>query len=169
MARPTIFSEEITSIVCDRLASGESLRSICRDEDMPAITTIMRWLITKEPQFIEFRQQYEIAREIQAETLADELLDIADDGTNDWVERFDKDGGDSTYTLNGEHVQRSRLRVDTRKWYLSKVLPKFADKQHIDHTTKGDKIGDKIDLSKYTDEELRTLAELQRKGRVSEA
>jgi hypothetical protein len=46
---------------------------------------------------------------------------------------------------------------------------RMLNQSYIDHTTKGDKIGDKIDLSKYTDEELRTLAELQRKGRVSEA
>ena len=55
--------------------------------------------------------------------MADETLEISDDGTNDWMK--DNEG----YKVNGEHVARSRLRVDTRKWLLSKALPKiFGDK-----------------------------------------
>jgi hypothetical protein len=53
------------------------------------------------------------------DTMAEQLLEIADDGTNDFV--ADKHGGT---TLNMEHINRSRLRVDTRKWYLSKLAPK---------------------------------------------
>jgi hypothetical protein len=93
---------------------------------MPAKSTVMLWLVDGEHQ--RFSDQYAKARHIQAETLADELFDIADDGTNDWMKRHGKDGEES-YILNGEAVARSRLRVDTRKWFLSKVLPKFADKQ----------------------------------------
>ena len=60
--------------------------------------------------------------------MADELLEVADDGRNDWMERQDDNGGTS-WQANGEHIQRSRLRVDTRKWMLSKALPKvFGDK-----------------------------------------
>ena len=59
--------------------------------------------------------------------MADEMLEIADDGSNDWMLR--KDGDKEFYVLNGEHVQRSRLRLDTRKWLLSKALPKvYGDK-----------------------------------------
>lgn len=64
---------------------------------------------------------------------ADELLDIADDGTNDWMLRND-DGENVSYSLNGEHVQRSRLRVDTRKWLLSKLIPAYAEKRINEHT-----------------------------------
>jgi hypothetical protein len=71
------------------------------------------------------------AREIQAHTLADELLEISDDGSNDWMERKGKDerGG---WELNGENIQRSRVRIDTRKWLLSKMLPKvYGDKTEV--------------------------------------
>jgi hypothetical protein len=61
--------------------------------------------------------------------MADEMLEVADDGTNDWMLRRGSDEEDDLYQLNGEHLQRSRLRVDTRKWLLSKALPKvYGDK-----------------------------------------
>jgi hypothetical protein len=53
----------------------------------------------------------------------EELLEIADDGSNDWTIRTNK-SGDEYEVANTEVVQRSRLRIDVRKWYLSKVLPK---------------------------------------------
>lgn len=65
--------------------------------------------------------------------MADELLEIADDGTNDWMERIDGDGAGVGWVLNGEHVQRSRVRIDTRKWLLSKMAPKrYGDKQSFE-------------------------------------
>jgi len=66
--------------------------------------------------------------------MADELLEVADDGKNDWMERQGEDD-QKLYVLNGEHVQRSRIRVDTRKWLLSKALPKvYGDKLTQEHT-----------------------------------
>jgi len=126
VGRPTIYSDDLAKEICLRIASGESVRSICQYDNMPSKSTVMLWLIDGEHEF--FSDQYAKARQIQAETLADELFDIADDGSNDWMKRTNKDG-EEYFLLNGEAVARSRLRVDTRKWYLSKVLPKFADKQ----------------------------------------
>lgn len=135
MSRPTIYTDDLAKLICSRIASGESVRSICEDDDMPVKSTVMLWLIDGEHQF--FSDQYAKARQIQAETLADELFDIADDGTNDWMKRSGKDG-EEAYILNGEAVARSRLRVDTRKWFLSKVLPKFADKPETPKTPTDD-------------------------------
>lgn len=142
--RPSVYTDEVAAEVCGRLASGESLRKICKDDHMPTISSIMLWLVDGKHQ--AFSEQYAEARRIQAEVLADELMEIADDGRNDYMDTAD-DGGGVAYKLNGEHIQRSRLRVDTRKWYLSKVLPKFADKQQIEHSGK-------IDYSNISDEEL---------------
>jgi len=92
---------------------------------MPCVATIFNWFRTEKG----FLEQYEKAKEAQADTLAEELLDIADDGTNDWMEKTNKDGENIGWQLNGEHVQRSRLRVDTRKWVASKLKPKkYGDK-----------------------------------------
>ena len=87
MGRPTIYSQELVNTICTRLSLGESLRSICRDDDMPAQSLIYLWL-NRHPDFLE---QYTRAREEQAETHADEIVEIADEQP-DLIEVKDKDG-----------------------------------------------------------------------------
>lgn len=128
--RPTIFSSEIAEQICERLAEGHSLREICAADDMPHEATVRRWALEDRD---GFSTQYTKAREIGYHMMADELLEIADDGTNDWIER--RDGENAGYVVNGEHVGRSRLRLDTRKWLLSKALPKiYGDKVQTEHS-----------------------------------
>jgi len=112
--RPSDYCQETTDTICERLSLGESLRSICRDPDMPCMGAVLKWLNKHE----EFVVQYTRAREIQADTLIDETLDIADESTNDWMERRGQ------LVENGEAIQRSRLRIDTRKWIAGKMRPK---------------------------------------------
>lgn len=69
------------------------------------------------------------AREAQADTLADEILDIADDATNDFMMT------EQGLKYDGDSVQRSRLRVDSRKWLAGKLRPKkYGDKIETEHT-----------------------------------
>ncbi len=136
--RPTIYTEKLALDICARLASGESLRRICLDEEMPAPTTVHQWVLedkgADEKGLNGFSNQYARARAIQAENMFDEILDIADDGSNDYMSITK---GDVTYNVEDREVtNRSRLRVDSRKWYLSKVLPKkFSEK--LDVTSDG--------------------------------
>jgi hypothetical protein len=134
--RPSIYSKELADKICLRICEGESLKRICRDGDMPARSTVHKWLLDDDKKY--FVDKYEFACNVRAENMFDELEEIADDGTNDYIERENRDGG--TYeTLNSENIQRSRLRIDVRKWYLSKVMPKkYGDK--MDLTSGGDKI-----------------------------
>jgi hypothetical protein len=123
MARPCEFSQEIGDQVCAWLASGQSLNAFCRVPDNPAKSTVLRWVESNA----EFRDQYARARVEQAEYWAEEILEIADDGSNDWETRTGR-GGQEFDAVNHEVVNRSRLRVDARKWLLSKLLPKkFGD------------------------------------------
>ncbi len=93
---------------------------------MPSRPTVAKWVVEDTE---GFSGQYARAREMGLEELADEALEIAEDGTNDWVERQRRDGSIET-VIDREHVDRSRLRVDARKWLLSKRLPKvYGDKQ----------------------------------------
>jgi len=79
-----------------------------------------------------FREKYEAARVVQADILFDNLLDIADDSSEDWTTNEDGER-----RLNGEAVARSRLRIDARKWILSKLIPKkYGDKIEVNHTHK---------------------------------
>lgn len=120
--RLTEYTPKIAKEILARIAAGESLRSICEPDEMPAASTVCTWVIDDREGFAE---QYARARQLQAQLLADELFDISDDGSNDWMERHDAEGENIGWRENGEALQRSRLRVDTRKWYLSKVLPKI--------------------------------------------
>lgn len=126
MARPSDYTAEMADTICERLAGGESLRSICAEEGMPSQSMVFRWLGQNEA----FREQYAHAREAQADALFDDILEISDDGRNDWMARLgEKDAG---WAVNGEHIQRSRLRVDARKWMASKLAPKkYGDKLAI--------------------------------------
>lgn len=131
VGRPCDFSQEIADRICEGLIEGSSLRSICLADDMPSAATVCRWL----GKFPEFREQYAHARVAQADTLTDEMLDIADDGTNDWMEKRNAAGDVVGVEYNGDAVQRSKLRIDTRKWYAAKLDPKkFGDKVELEHT-----------------------------------
>jgi transposase-like protein len=127
--RPSTFTQEIAASICERLSAGESLRAICRDESMPAQSTVFLWLSKHR----EFSEQYARARETQADAMAEEILDIADDDSGDRIE-----ANEGAERLNSEFVQRSRLRVDTRKWLMSKLAPKkYGDKITQEQTGEG--------------------------------
>jgi hypothetical protein len=122
--RPSIYTQEIASLICEGLAKGMTLREVCRGEGMPHESTVRSWALSD---YEGFYTQYAKAREIGYHAMADETIDIADNAQNDWMERNGED--DAGWQLNGEHIQRSRLRIDTRKWLLSKALPKvYGDK-----------------------------------------
>lgn len=124
--RPTKYSKALADRLCQELSLGISLRTVCIDDKMPCIATVFNWMRTK-PNFLE---QYARAKQESADAMAEEILDIADDGTNDWMEI--KRGGETVEVPNNEVLQRSKLRVDTRKWLMSKMKPK--------------KYGEKIDV-----------------------
>lgn len=133
IGRPSDYTPELADLICAELSEGRSLRSVCQDENMPNKATVFRWLRTND----SFRDQYARAKEEAADSMADEINEIADDGTNDWMERLDNDAKPIGWQLNGEHVQRSKLRIDARKWVASKLKPKaYGDRVAHEHTGK---------------------------------
>tara|TARA_Y100000385_G_scaffold243733_1_gene261393 strand:+ start:1238 stop:1660 length:423 start_codon:yes stop_codon:yes gene_type:complete len=117
--RPTIFTDELSSTICRRLALGESARQICRDDSMPVISTLMKWVT--DPDKKEFSEQYARARDFQADYYFDEIVDIADEL------------GDES---DSNQINRAKLRIDSRKWKVARMSPrKYGDKQQIDHTS----------------------------------
>ena len=103
LGRPTDYSPETAALICGRLADGLSLRTICSVDGAPDKSTVCRWLAAHS----EFRDQYRLAREIQAETLAEECIEIVDAAV--------------TNRLDLEHA---RLRMKARQWYASKLHPR---------------------------------------------
>ena len=116
--RPSDFTQETADSICERLADGESLRSICTDEDMPNKATVFRWLAAHD----SFRDQYARARETQADTLFDEILNIADTPVEGERVKIGEDG--KTETTREDMLGHRRLQIDARKWMASKLQPK---------------------------------------------
>lgn len=130
--RPTDYTEEIAIEICSRIASGQSIAKISKENDMPCQAAIYNWL-AKYPEFVE---RYTKARESQADMFAEEILQIADESTNDWMLSNDPDN--IGYKLNGEAIQRSKLRIDTRKWLAGKLRPKKYGDSINQKVTDGD-------------------------------
>jgi hypothetical protein len=128
----TAFTQDIADDICTSMAAGQSLRKICEQDGMPAASTVFKWLL-EHPAFAE---QYARAREAVVERWAHEIVELADEpvAPND-----------------NAAVQRARLRVDTRKWLMSKLAPrKYGDR--VEHVIKS---GNAADL---TDDELARIA-----------
>ena len=121
------YSEDIANKVCERIAQGEPLRQICRDEGMPSYGAIYDWLEVQP----EFASRFARARVIGFDVIAEHALEIADDDRRDWEALTDEDGNVTGVRVDGEHVTRSRLRIETRL----KLLAKWDPKRYGERTT----------------------------------
>lgn len=127
--RPSLYTEAVADEILARLAQGQTLREICRDDHLPHESTVRLWVAENRD---GFSTRHARARETQLDVWADEISNIADDGSNDWMERARKDGS-VEIVLNREHVARSQLRIDTRKWLLAKLRPeKYGESVKLD-------------------------------------
>ncbi len=131
--RPSEYTQEKADEMCALFSQGKSLKRICdEDETMPLPSTFFRWIRENE----DFGNNYARAKRESSEAMAEEIMDISDDGTNDWMEDQYMKGKSPGWKVNGEAVQRSKLRVETRKWLMSKLVPKkYGDK--VDVTSDG--------------------------------
>lgn len=149
--RPTDFTATLGNAICERIADGESLRSICRTAGMPDKSTVFRWLAGNS----EFCDQYARAREAQADHMADEIVEISDEAA---YEDIKVEGGKVVgVKFDATAVARNKLRVDARKWVAAKLKPRVYGNAV---TVKGDpnnplQVRRAADL---TDDELAALA-----------
>jgi hypothetical protein len=126
------YGDWIKDQICNRLMAGESLNQICKTEGFPPESTVRTWVYRETDP--EFCANYARAREIQTERFADELIALADSKQGDIEIVVNEDG--STYErVNREVIERNRLQIDTRKWVISKILPKkYGDKLNLEHS-----------------------------------
>ena len=108
--RPSSYTDAVAQKICDEIAHGRSLQQIQRDSGMPPMRTVLRWLEVNE----DFRRQYALARDKQADHYAAEIVEIAD---------TEKD------------PQKARVRIDARKWVASKLKPKAYGDRVENHMT----------------------------------
>lgn len=123
MGRPTIYSDELAITICDRLANGEGLVSICKDKNMPHRSTVHDWLNPEHSTYqSDFADKYARARDDQADYKAEEIESIAD------------------RVLSGElRPDAARVAIDAKKWTAAKLRPKrYGDKVEQEITHHGD-------------------------------
>lgn len=113
--RPTDYTEDLTSLLCSRIATGMSLRKVCKADDMPSIGTVYTWF----PKYPEFIEQYARAKEESADADADKLDEIAEG------------------VLNGDYEPaNARVAADIIKWSAGKKRPKkYGDRTMIEDVT----------------------------------
>lgn len=125
--RPSKYDPEIAREMCEMLSEGIPLREICRsDPKFPAWRTVYDWM----KKDADLSTAIAHARDMGYDAMAEECLDIADNANNDWMERLDEDGKQVGWMVNGENIQRSKLRIETRLKLLAKFNPKkYGDRQ----------------------------------------
>ena len=134
--RPTDYTKDMADKICEKIANGRSLRSICAEDGVPPMKTIYRWLEANE----EFRHQYARARDKQADYFAEEIIEIADSAE-----------------AESAAVSKAKLQIDARKWAASKIAPKkYGDKQEIDVKSSDGSMTPSVRLDA---EEFRKIAE----------
>lgn len=158
MGRPSKFTQELADEICTRLANGETLLRMCREQDhMPVRSVVSRWVATNPA----FADRVASAREAGSHVLVEETRDIADDGANDWMALHHADN--VGYRVNGEHVQRSKLRIEQRWREAEAILPRvYGKRQTIEHAGSLN-----LNISTATDDELMAqMLELAASGRL---
>lgn len=119
---------EIFNTICKRIEEGESLRSVLRSEKMPEAHTFYKWVDSSE----EKLQQYARVAEVRAEKIFEDIICIADDQEEDVYTN-----SEGVEVTNHNVINRARLRVDARKWMLSKMMPtKYGDKLEVEQKQK---------------------------------
>lgn len=119
--------------VLELVSEGMSVAQACRQKDTCCEKTFYNWLNDDDEEGSKV-QRYTHAREARADAIFEEMLEIADDGTNDFVMKEGRNGTEYE-ALDTDHVQRSRLRIETRKWMLGRMSPsKYGDKLDVAHT-----------------------------------
>lgn len=143
--RPSIRTPEMVDEILKRIAEGETLASICREEGMPGRTAFYEWLAEDR----DLSERFARARDVGFDAIADEALGIADDGTRDYTE-----SPDGRSVPDHDHIARSRLRVDTRLKLLAKWAPR--------------KYGERLELAGDPERPLQSASDEQIDARIRE-
>ena len=146
VGRPTACTIEVTQAICERLAAGESLRSICEeDADMPAVSSVLLWVVSGrlvEGADKEFSEHYMQAREAGGFAHADRVITVIDK------------------VANGEYdPNQARAMLDGLKWAAERMAPKkHSPRQEIDHGSSDGSMSPNRPASELTDDELAAIA-----------
>lgn len=138
--------ERIVTEICNKVIEDKiSFNQAVKDSEI-GLVSFYKWVAKNE----ELQNVYKYAREIRSDVLFEEIIEISDNTEEGIVIETDDSG--RTKEKKGDMTQHRRLKIDSRKWVVARMNPKkYGDRQHIDHTTKGESLND---LSKLSTDEL---------------
>jgi tyrosyl-tRNA synthetase len=153
--RPTKYTPEMAERICELVATTDMGYTRISEmyPELPDRSNVNKW----RRKYPEFRAMYAQAKCEQIEFMTEEILEIADDATNDWMAQFDKKKGCVSWQVNGEHIQRSRVRIDTRKWLAAKLVPRIygdAKEEEQNNTIHDDVVKRKHELDEKNKKEF---------------
>jgi hypothetical protein len=140
----TPFNQSIANMICEMVASNNSLVTICSLDYMPDLASITEWLNHDSPQCLAFAKAYRFAQEVRADYLFEEVIEIADDTSEDEIEVTNRQGEVIGTKENREFVNRSKLRVQTRLDVIAKMNAKKYGKKAEEIVSDKDKLKDLI-------------------------
>lgn len=153
--RPSDYTQEKADAICEHIASGKSLLSWCNTEGNASYPAVMRWIEANE----SFRNNYARAREVQADYLAAEIVQIADTPQIGVKTKTNEKG--EVETTEGDMIEHRRLQVDARKWYAAKVAPKkYGEKLAVGGADDLPPLQSTVKVNGLTTEQLRALASI---------
>jgi hypothetical protein len=124
--QPVDYTAALGRAICHRLVEGESLHAICSDPGMPSKATVSGWLARHEV----FRKEYGLAKRFMDNCFEEELIEIADECGDGWVEKVRSDGRVVTVAYHN-HIARCWLRIDVRCWVADQREPNNPVKYSI--------------------------------------
>lgn len=128
---PSKFNDAVGIQICELIAEGYTLRQVSKIVDISK-ASIISWTFKEEPQFKAFLDRYMHAIKLRQELWAEDIIDIADNGENDWYEKEDKTGR-KVISFDKDAYLRCHLRIEARKWLLAKSQPKrFGDQSKLE-------------------------------------
>lgn len=131
MGRKTTYTEKAAKAICERIAEGEPLREICRDETMPAWQTVYGWIDAHA----DFAERFVRARDAGFDAIAQEALRIAD---TPQIGETVETSADGKKVKREDMLGHRKLQVETRLKLLAKWAPKkYGDKMELEHVGKG--------------------------------
>lgn len=153
--RPTVYTEKLGLKICRRIAEGELITAMCSEKGMPSRSTIALWEI--DGKHAEFSDALARARKARADYWAEEMVEIGDDGSRDY-----KQDADGEFVVDHDHIQRSKLRVDLRRFLTARHDPdRYGDRQTIDLNARGEKKISEMTIEEIREEMARLMDEQQ--------
>ena len=140
IGRPSNFNPETILHICTQIAEGKPLTIVCKQGGMPSLSTVFKWLSENK----DFSDMYARAHDLQADVMAAEIAELADEKPRTYVDN------NGAIKIDPAWVNNQRNRIDARKWTASKLKPrKYGDSIKLDHDSESD-------ISNLSEEQLDT-------------